>query len=258
MAAFASFLVARKVVVATLTKHLCTIKKVLVWRQSIAQDVALAVRLQAVLTWLEVLQKQSSNAAQPSTTPLQHSKLPHAKEVIAFQLQVEEHAATLTAAEVHEAGKLFRPSTATACQDAAQLALMFGYVPPLRLACIRSCLHPDAVQPSGGCMDEQCKKSSCQGNRLEWLDTTKRHLKACFPHHKCESKWQHMPIEFQLPPSLTSVLMPWITAGHNLLAAPGQRLLFVHPRSGMDQSNVYLAQVRGTGGTPLQHQLMMC
>lgn len=243
VASFASFLVARKVVSSTLIKHLSTIRKVLVWRQSQATDAAVAIRLQAVLTWLEVLQKQCHNAAMPSQAPAMHHNLPHAKEVIAWQLRVEEAAAQAMAFDIGKFGKMFRASTARACMDAAQLAMMFGYLPPLRLGCVRTALHPDHVQASGGCMDEECKMgSTCQGNRLTW-GADKKTLRACFPHHKNESKWDHLPIEFELPEDLTKQLMPYITEGHKILAPATQRLLFVHPNSGKGLTNVNMSHV---------------
>jgi hypothetical protein len=244
VASFASFLVARGVAVSTLVKHINTIRKVLVWRQSLAKEAAQAAKLLAVIGWVDVLQRQCPNAALPSQAALLHSKLPHAKEVLAWGLKVEKLAAQMAAADITRWGQLTRPATAKAVQDAAQLAMMFGYLPPLRLACVRTCLHPDCVQPSGGCMDTECRQgSSCKGNRLEWVDSTKSKLKASFPHHKNEARWDHMPIEFVLPPSLTNQLMPWINKGHSILAAQGQRLLFVHPPTGMQLSNVNLAQV---------------
>jgi hypothetical protein len=67
-------------------------------------------------------------------------------------------------------------------------------------------------------------------------------LKICFPHHKNEARWEHLPIEFELPASLTQRLMPWISEGHKELAAEGQRLLFVHPNSGLGLTAVNMSQ----------------
>lgn len=57
----------------------------------------------------------------------------------------------------------------------------------------------------------------------------------CFPHHKNESRWDFLPIEFEVPDLLAQRLMPWITMGHKEHAAPGQRLLFYrfHQKTGM-------------------------
>lgn len=61
-------------------------------------------------------------------------------------------------------------------------------------------------------------------------------------HHKNESRWDYLPIEFIIPDSLTQRLLPWITMGHKILAAPNQRLLFVHPNSGLGLNAVNLSQ----------------
>lgn len=78
---------------------------------------------------------------------------------------------------------------------------------------------------------------SCQGNRIEFVPGSNHaKLKANFVHQKIEESWQHMPVGFLLPPSLTDQLIPWVTEGHQMLA-PHSRHLFVHPGSGMPWSN---------------------
>ena len=72
----------------------------------------------------------------------------------------------------------------------------------------------------------------CKGNRLEWLPGSNREkLRLCFVHHKNESRWDFMPIKFELPPSLTRVLLPWLKQGHGIVTSrrQGQRLLLVKP-----------------------------
>ena len=85
------------------------------------------------------------------------SKLPHAKDFMAFQLLVEAEADQLLAEDIQLFGKMSRHKTALACLNAAMLALMAGYLPPPRLAALRSTCHPDHVLTSGGCMDEDCR-----------------------------------------------------------------------------------------------------
>jgi len=97
-----------------------------------------------------------------------------------------------------------------------------------------TCLNPNLASRLG---------NACKGNRLEWSGPDKTSLTMCMVHHKNEARWDHLPIEFQLPPSLQQVLMPWITLGHQQLASPNQRLLFVHPNSGLGLNNVNLSQV---------------
>lgn len=83
---------------------------------------------------------------------------------------------------------------------------------------------------------------TCKGNRLEWVkDSNQQELKVSFPHHKCEGKWDYMPIEFVAPPSITHALMPWVTAGHKQIA-PNQRHLFVMANSGLPMAAMNLSQ----------------
>lgn len=85
--------------------------------------------------------------------------------------------------------------------------------------------------------------STCKGNTLQWVPgSNKSQLKISLVHHKNESKWDFLPIEFTLPSSLTHRLMPWVTMGHRLLAARGQATLFVHPRSGLGLQAMHLSQ----------------
>ena len=157
VAKFCSFLVARGVVSTTLAKHISAIRKVLAWRSSLAQPTSRHARLQAVIRWVDVLHKQSHNAGAPSRSVVHRSNLPTAKEVLGFQLQVEKLASQLLAEDTMKWGGMHRQVTYKAAQDSAMLALCFGYLPPLRLGCIRTCLHPDFVMESGGCLEEECR-----------------------------------------------------------------------------------------------------
>lgn len=94
------------------------------------------------------------------------------------------------------------------------------------------------------CRSSACRDgTTCRGNRLEWVDgSNKTKLRVCVVHHKNESRWDYLPAEFIAPASLTSRLMPMITMGHKELAATGQRVLFVHATTGVEQTNVNLSQ----------------
>ena len=84
---------------------------------------------------------------------------------------------------------------------------------------------------------------------MEWVaGSNKTKLSICLPHHKNESRWGHLPIQFELPPYLAAVLLAWIQHGHAQVAAPGQRLLLVHKNSGLGLTNVNLSQVCVCGG----------
>lgn len=137
MAAYAAFLVARKVVSSTLTRNIQAIRKVLCWRASLGQTHDNHTRLQAVLTWIDALSRQCQHATTPPLSPLQRTKLPHAKDVLKWQLQVERESDELLLHDLQTRGTVYRPKTARACQDTAFLSLAFGYLPPPRLLCIR-------------------------------------------------------------------------------------------------------------------------
>ena len=47
--------------------------------------------------------------------------------------------------------------------DAALAAMTFSHLPPIRLSCIRSLVVPTYAGP---CLHDDCKKPSCEGNRL--------------------------------------------------------------------------------------------
>lgn len=158
VAEYAAFLVARQVVASTMQKNLAVLRKLLSWRMTLVDARELAARrLHAVGNWLDVLMKQGPNAALPNQGHMQRTKLPHARDVLKWQLKVEEATDSLLAKDIALNGKIVRHSTACASQDAAFLALAFGYLPTPRLMCIRTCLHPDRVIDWGGCLDTDCR-----------------------------------------------------------------------------------------------------
>jgi hypothetical protein len=163
---FVSFSIARGVVAGTVIKHISNIRKALAWRASRGGDIVTSNHRQAVAAWLDVVQRQVKNVAQPSQQPARIANLPSAANVLRWQVKVEEIAIEERAKDIAEWGTMTRTDAATATQNAAQLALMFGYLPPLRLACIRTCLHPDAVAAGTMCSDAECTLgTNCKGNR---------------------------------------------------------------------------------------------
>lgn len=72
--------------------------------------------------------------------------------------------------------------TARLLHDACLTNTLFGYLPPVRVACIRKLQVPSASQ---SCLDPDCRLTGCRGNRLEvrpegmWL---------VLPHHKNQRK----------------------------------------------------------------------
>jgi hypothetical protein len=97
----------------------------------------------------------------------------------------ESTEAVLAGLEGGAASLLLQPALPTnkgiarAVHDALLAAFHFGYMPPLRQACLITLQHPSHVNK---CYDEACTMQGCKGNRLEalpdgsYLFTT--------PHHK--------------------------------------------------------------------------
>lgn len=176
---FVAFLVARGVVATTLAKHVSHIRKVLVWRGSLGISMQDHSHITAVIQWVDVLHKQCHNLVTPSPTHHVRSNLPSAKEVVHWQIKVLDHSCLLLAEDIYNKGTLHRRSTALATQDAAMLALCFGFLPPLRLSCVRTCLHPDAVLELGGCIHEECRCERCKTSDVG-------HCMLCMP---CAKPW---------------------------------------------------------------------
>jgi len=70
-------------------------------------------------------------------------------------------------------------ATARAVHDALLAAFHFGYMPPLRQACLTTLQHPSHVS---SCCDMACTRQGCKGNRLEAMPNGSYMM--TLPHHK--------------------------------------------------------------------------
>jgi hypothetical protein len=115
-------------------------------------------RMQHVMKWVDGLAAQSSNLGLASTATTLRSKLPKAKQMINFQLKVSAHAKALEEEDKARYGKPHRMETLKASADRARVALMFGFLPPMRLKCVRTLLHPSApASATGLCQEAGCR-----------------------------------------------------------------------------------------------------
>lgn len=112
-------------------------------------------------------------------------------------------------ASILEAG--FNPDTCKALHDVVLACTIFGYLPPIRLACIWSLLHP---QYQGPCLHEDCKEESCQGNRLIITSRDPLQMHIHLPHHKNEGAWEEATIHFELPGELAKIMYMHVSKGH--------------------------------------------
>lgn len=88
--------------------------------------------------------------------------------------------------------------------DVALGCTCFGYLPPIRLVCIRTLVHPWYM---GKCMYEDCKRgSSCHGNKLVIISTNPPKMHMHLPHHKNEGAWASDVIYLELPHELATLL----------------------------------------------------
>ena len=105
------------------------------------------------------------------------------------------------------------PHTARLLHDVTLACTIFGYLPPTRLACLSSLLHPSY---DGPCLYPDCKRPGCLGNRLLVLSEDPLKLVMSLPHHKNHSAWE-AAIEFELPLELAELVHMWVTQGHDEL-----------------------------------------
>lgn len=103
-------------------------------------------------------------------------------------------------------------SIARLLHDACLSSCMFGYLPPLRLACLRTLQLP-AVE---ACLDVECRLNDCKGNRMfakedgYWIS---------LPHHKNQRRWRSNALEIKLPDELAHLKLVsiYIERAHDVL-----------------------------------------
>ena len=124
--------------------------------------------------------------------------------------------------------------------DAALSCCIFGYLPPPRLSCLRTCTIPSF---SGPCMHPDCKdRDSCHGNQLLYDATDAGTMSFYFPHHKTSIGRQHArPISFIIPAELASLLQLYLTKGRPKLVGRHS-----HPYLFLSKSGKGLASKSGS------------
>ena len=114
----------------------------------------------------------------------------------------------------------FSPWLAKALHDACLACMMFGYMPPVRSACLRELQIPDQA---GRCPDQDCSSQSCRGNWLEWKQ---EELWLCLPHHKTQRKWDGASIDLCIPAELSQLLDIYLDRGHSVHGGEGMKYVF--------------------------------
>ena len=143
----------------------------------------------------------------PSVTELiEEGKWMDAAELVQLITRARED----VEADIHIHG--FEPSVCRDLHDVTLACTIFGYLPPIRLTCIWSLLHP---LYQGECLYDDCSRgSSCKGNRLVILSEDPLRMQMHLPHHKCETAWDHEAIYFDVPYELAQLMLMWVGTGH--------------------------------------------
>ncbi|KAK9840139.1 hypothetical protein WJX74_004022 [Apatococcus lobatus] len=117
--------------------------------------------------------------------------------------------------------------------DAALMCCIFGYLPPPRLSCLRTCTIPSFAGP---CMHPDCKeRDNCHGNQLLRDAAGGGALSFYFPHHKTSIGRQHArPISFTIPTELASLLELYLQKGRPKLVSQDSHPYLFLSKSGSD------------------------
>ncbi|KAK9831793.1 hypothetical protein WJX74_009426 [Apatococcus lobatus] len=147
--------------------------------------------------------------------------------------------AELAAIRAAACGDPITYQTARDLHDAALACCIFGFIPPPRLTCLRTCTVPSF---DGQCMHSECKaRSRCHGNQLLGSSTDGGSMSFHFPHHKTSiGKQQARAISFQLPAELSALLELYLRVGRpSLMSSQAQPhpFLFLTKSGGSLDSN---------------------
>ena len=113
-------------------------------------------------------------------------------------------------------GSPMTPDLARLFHDAVLASTVFGYLPPLRLSCIRSLQH---YKYTGPCLDPGCSDPACHGNIVVLLSEKPLQMGFKLPHHKNEVAWGHKAIEFTLPQAYAELLYAYLGKPHEELCS---------------------------------------
>ena len=130
-------------------------------------------------------------------------------------------------------------ATSRQLHDAALACMMFGYMPPLRLACLRTLTHPSYQGP---CIHPDCIRPGCRGNRLIVRQRQPLQLDIDLQHHKNVGSHGYKPIHITVPAGLAELLYLFVGMPRKVLTQhlPEQcPFLFVNKAgSGFDDSQL--------------------
>ena len=229
---YMSFLLAKELSIHSLTQQISHARKVLLYQEQVAQGgaAAAAAGFARVAVWMGQLRAQlvcsvPRRRKAPDQLEEEGAWLPPAELVALF-----EELKVLALQAVPAQGEQCSLGGARLLHDACLTSCMCGYLPPIRLTCIRSLQVPSA---DGGCLDNECHLSRCKGNRIAvrqggelWLE---------LPHHKNQRRWHADAIIVRLPGELAQLVYTSLLQGHAVLS-PGMPYMFCDKKGRLFQS----------------------
>lgn len=162
--------------IGTVNSHIASLRKVLKFLGTQTQHQAQQDHIKAEIQWLSTLNTQLQYIMPREVADV---KLPEVAEVVrtieAFRVKAVFSAPAADSAVSLRAARMIH--------DALLACLCFGYLPPIRLICLRTLQTPFAK----GCLHKGCKHKKCKGNRLHILEDGKS-LQLQLSHYKVERK----------------------------------------------------------------------
>ena len=217
-AKYISFRVSKATSIITLAQQVSHAKKVLQFLRLTA-NVHEALEIQNVVAWMDKLKGQLvSRIPRKRKDPVQMEEegewLP-SPELVAL---LDNLRVTVLQGVPQAAGELCNFSSARLLYDACLSSFMFGYLPPLRLACLRTLQVPSVAT----CLDPECKDKACKGNRVLFKEGG---YYISLPHHKNQHRWHSLPLEVQIPLELAELTQCYLEKAHPILC-PGLEFMF--------------------------------
>lgn len=152
---YISFHVARKNSHGTINIQISAARKVLSFLSTSASDIE-RIMISDIKVWLSNVSRQLEEvAARPNQAPI---ILPPACLIVRKIDELRTDALRM----IPLPGKSYTSESARLLHDACLACLMFSYLPPVRLVCLRTLQLPFSF----GCYFKGCKREGCQGNRL--------------------------------------------------------------------------------------------
>ena len=174
-AAYISFQKAKGNVYNTVSQQLASARRVLDFLGTKGHQTATVAA--SAKNWLSRLNKQLASVLPQGAVTIDLCDLPAAHEIV----QLIEKFKCTALRELPPPGQPLAIETARTLLQAALTCCIFGYLPPVRLVCLRTLQIPESTK----CLFGGCLKLGCRGNRLVWEN---KHLVMLLNHYKVERK----------------------------------------------------------------------